>query len=458
MISLLDIAERTQKGPKMEENTWNMGLFKKMSELTKKYELFYPKDNPVFNVDDSMADRAFQAAIEFITDNGAYCITTGRVLQLSEREVLSTIKGMPREVIIGEGKDRRVVKRRQIEEREEINHCPGHHAPFEEELAPYVVRNIASVTTADYLEAFNFPSVDGREVYGLPMEVYAAKRQAAWMRQGIAKAGRPGLAIASYPISTRSAALIAPIDPVAGLRPSDGILLSTMPDIKIDQDYLNAAMVWEEYGGFKVNTSASGQVGGFCGDVSGAMLEAIVSTLVGWIAYRDVWSLGAVGNLGFSAKEIKVDTSQLWAMSVAAQALHRHVNYIFFTPTVILSGPGCEGSLLETAVRAITAPINGSNVSISRPGLAKMNASQTPLEGMWAYEVAKAVMRTGLTRQSAGDLVLKIAEKLNGRPVEAPYNDIREFYDVVYNKPLPVYENIYLKVKDDLASLGLNFG
>jgi hypothetical protein len=458
MISLLDIAERIQKGPKMEENTWNMGLFKKMQDLTRKYELFYPKDNPVFNVDDSMADRAFQAAIEFITDNGAYCITTGRVLQLSEREVLSTIKGMPREVIIGEGKDRRVVKRRQIEEREEINHCPGHHAPFEEELAPYVVRNIASLPTADYLEGFNFSSVDGREVYGLPMEVYAAKRQAAWMRQGIAKAGRPGLAIASYPISTRSAALIAPIDPVNGLRPCDGILLSTLPDVKIDQDYLNAAMVWEEYGGFKVNTSASGQVGGFCGDVSGAMLEAIVNTLIGWIVYRDVLHMGIVGSVALKIKEIPVGVVPTWAMSVCTQALHRHTNYIAFTQIVPFSGPGCESSLLESAIQAITAPINGCNVSIPRQALAKMNASQSPLEAIWAHEVAEAVMRTGLTRQSAGDLLLKIGEKLKGRPIEAPYNDIREFYDVVHNKPLPQYEEIYLKTKDDLAALGLNFG
>ena len=179
MLSLLDIAERIQRGPKMEENAWNMGLFRKMNELTKKYELFYPKDGPVFNVDDDIADRAFQAAIDFLTETGVYCTTTGRVIQFSEHEVLSTIRGMPREVVVGEGKDRRVLKQRRIEEREELNHCPGFHAPFTEELAPLVVKNLASLPTADYLEGFNFPEVDGREIYGLPMEVYAAKRQAA---------------------------------------------------------------------------------------------------------------------------------------------------------------------------------------------------------------------------------------------------------------------------------------
>ena len=68
MLSLLDIAERTQKGPKVEGNTWNMGLFRKMNELTERYQLYYPKDNPVFNFDDSMADRSFRDAIDFLVE------------------------------------------------------------------------------------------------------------------------------------------------------------------------------------------------------------------------------------------------------------------------------------------------------------------------------------------------------------------------------------------------------
>ena len=243
MLSLLDIAERMQKGPKMDENEWNMGLFHKMNELTQKYELYYPKDGPVFNLDDALADRAYRAAVDFLVERGVYCTTTGRVIQFTEQEVLSTVKGMPKEVTVGEGRDARVLKQRQLEEKEGLNHCPGHHAPFMEELGPLVVKSFAEIPTTDYLEGFNFPEVDGREIFGMPMEVYAAKREAAWMRQGVAKAGRPGLAIAYYPINTRAADLIAPIDPENGLRTCDGILLSVLPDIKVEQDYVTAAIV-----------------------------------------------------------------------------------------------------------------------------------------------------------------------------------------------------------------------
>ncbi len=459
MLSLLEIAERAQKGPKMAEDAWNMNLFRKMNELTEKYQIFYPKDSPVFNMDDGMADRAFQAAVDFLTETGIYCVSTGRVIQLSESEVLSTIKEMPREVTIGEGKDARVLKQRRLEEKEELNHCPGHHAPFTEELASLVVKNFAQIPTADYLEGFNFPEVDGREIFGMPMEVYAGKRAATWMRQGVAKAGRPGLAIAYYPINTRASVLIAPIDREVGLRPSDGILLSVLPEVKIEQDYLTAALVWEEYGGFKLNGNAGATVAGFAGSLGGALIESIVAVLIGWIAYRDIACWGRIRSPaeGRSTEEFPVETPERWAKSIWAQALHRHTNHILFISASSHSGPGCETSLLYVAFNAVTIPINGANVHISRQTRARMNASQSPLEAEWAYEVATAVMRAGLDRHSAGDLMLKIGEKLKGKAVEAPYHDIREFYDLVHHRPLPAYEEVYLRVKELISSLGLNF-
>lgn len=459
MLSLLEIAERMQRGPKMDENAWNMGLFQKMNELTERYRLFYPEDAPVFNLDDGMADRAFRAAIDFLVETGIYCTTTSRVLQLSEHEVFSTIKAMPKEVTVGEGRDARVLKQRRLEEREQLNHCPGHHAPFTEELMPSVIKNFAEIPTADYLEGINFPEVDGREIFGMPLEVYAAKREATWMRQGVTKAGRPGLAIAYYPINTRASVLIAPIDREVGLRPSDGILLSVLPDVKVEQNLLAAAIVYEEYGGFKLNGNGSGGLGGFAGGIGGALIEGIVNVLTGWIVYRDIatWGGAAAGSRFASDNDITPKTINVWATSLWSQALHRHTNYILFMGAGGRSGPGCENHLLEVASKAVTIPINGANVHITRQGRARMNASQSPLDAEFSYEVATAVMRSGLTRDTASDLVLKMVEKLKGRVPEAPYHDIREFYDLVHHKPLPAFEKVYLKVKEEIASMGLVF-
>jgi len=459
MLSLLDIAQRTQKGPKVEVNDWNMGLFHKMNELTKRYQLYYPKDNPIFNFDDGIADRAFQAAVDFLVEKGIYCLTTGRVIQITREEVLDLVKGMPKQYAVGEGKDVRILKQRRLEEKEELNHCPGHHAPFTEELAPLAVKTFAQIPSCDYLEGFNFPVVDGREIFGMPMELYAGKREASWLRQGVTKAGRPGLAVAYYPINTRAAVMLAPIAREFGLRPSDGILLSVLPEVKVEQDYITAAIVWEEYGGFKLNGNGSGLVGGFCGDLGGALIEALVEVLTGWIVYRDMACWGSVRAVAAyaSAKEIPVMSAEVWATSVYSQALNRNTNYILFIGAGSLSGPGCETQLLEVAYKAVTIPINGANVHITRQGRARMNASISPLDAEWAFEVATAVMNNNLDRHSAGELVRKIGELLKGRAREAPYHSINEFYDMVRNKPLPAFEKAYLDVKEQISRLGLTF-
>jgi methylamine---corrinoid protein Co-methyltransferase len=287
VLSLLDIAERAQRGPKMETKDWDLGLFHKMQELARRHDLAYPAGGQFFNFDDLLPERALQAAIDFLSEVGVYCLTTGRVLQLTEAEIRQAMDEAPREVIVGEGRDARILRQKQVEGRDPLNQTPGHHAPFSEEVAPLVVKNFAQIPTADYIEGFNFLQVDGREIFGMPLEAYAARRELFWLREGVRKAGRPGMAVCFYPISTRSSVLIAPMDPDYGLRRTDGVLLSTLPDIKIELDLLTAAIVYGDYGAFKVNGGANGGIGGFCGGVEGAVIEAIAKAISGWLCYRE---------------------------------------------------------------------------------------------------------------------------------------------------------------------------
>ena len=60
------------------------------------------------------------------------------------------------------------------------------------------------------------------------------------------------------------------IDPDNGLRPTDGILLSLLPDLKIEQDMLSAAIVYEEYGSFKLSGSFA-IIGGFAAALTGRL-------------------------------------------------------------------------------------------------------------------------------------------------------------------------------------------
>ena len=456
MISLLDIAERSQKGRKMAEDSWNMSLFNKISELVKRYGIpNYTSDTPFLNLDDELTERVFHAGVDLLVEHGVYCITTDRVVEFTRKEVLDAINESPSEIIVGEGKDARVMKQRKVEGKEPLNFCPGHHSPFTEELAPLVVKNFAQIPRADFIEGFNFVEVDGREILGAPMEVYAARRQMSWMRAGIRKAGRPGLSIVFYPITTRAEVLMAAIDPVDGLRRGDGILTSVLPDEKIEHDLLAAAIACEDCGLWRISGSLS-MAGGFCGGADGAIIEGIAKPLTAMICYRAYVNYTGVENVRtVSAMTIPLQPLN-WARSVVNQALNRHTNIICMEWVIPTAGPGTETNLLEVAVRSIEATINGANLYAPRHSRAQMNAGQTPLEGEFMVEVSDATLAAGIDRERGSEILVQLARQLKDKHPE-PGMSIQECYDLVNHRPTPEYEKIHLKVKEQLTSLGLAF-
>ncbi|MDP3061610.1 MAG: monomethylamine:corrinoid methyltransferase [Chloroflexota bacterium] len=456
MISLLEIAERTQKGPKVAEQAWDMAFFRKVSELLKRHEIpTYSKAMPFLNEDDSLPERAFRAAVDLLVEQGVYCITTGRVIQLTRDEVLSAVKDSPAEVLVGQGKDARVMRQRKVEGKEPLNVCPGHHSPFTEDLASLVVKNFAEIPRTDFLEGFNFTEVDGREIQGPPLEVYATRRQIAWLREGIAKAGRPGLSIVLYPINTRAAAFLSVLDPCQGLRKGDGLLTSVLPDLKVEHDLLATAIVTEEYGLWRISGSFS-MAGGFCGGHDGAIVEGVAKALAAVICYKVYVNYTGVESVRtVSALTIPLQPLN-WARSVVNQALNRCTHVICMAWIIPTSGPGTETNLLEVSLRAIEGTINGANLYAPRHSRAMMNAGQTPVEAELMIEVSDATLAAGLDRGRGSEVLSRLAEVLAQRKPE-PGMTIQQCYDLVHHRPKPELEKAYQKVKEELSALGLEF-
>ncbi|MCL4534112.1 MAG: monomethylamine:corrinoid methyltransferase [Bacteroidetes bacterium] len=458
MISLLEVAERTQKGPKMEVGKWERALFRKIGELTQRHQIRCPNDGSFFNFDDALANRAYQAGVDFLVEMGVYDVSTSRIVQFTREEVLEAVRMIPHQIIIGQGRDARVVSQKKVEGTEPLGHWPGLHAPMSEELAPLAVRDWAMIPSADYLHGFNFMVVDGKEIKGLAMEAYAARRQVAWMREGVRKAGRPGMAIALYPLTMRAGALMAPMDADNGLRPTDGVLLAMLPDVKMEQDLLTGAIVLcQDYGCF--NQCSSGTlVGGFCGGVEGAVVEAIAKAIAGRMVYRGApITTGLEHVLETNTKVITHRAEVAWGTSVIHQALNYNTN-------TICNGPrgggkaaiGTEDHLIETAIGAIRSTIDGGNMGITRQSPPRLNRAQTPLEGLWQWEVSQATIRSGLKRPEADKLVRSLAASIEGRPVEES-KDVREIYDWENNRPKAAYQETYLRTKEILSRQGLDF-
>ena len=430
-------------------------LFQKMQTLAKEYNLSTQGVEEFINTDDSIADAAFNAALDFIVDMGAYCITTGRVIRFNEQEVKRAIREAPNQIIMGEGRDARIFRQGTLDGREPININPGHHAPFTEDFGSLVVKNFAQIPRTDFIEGFNFPVVDGRDCYQQPFEAYAAIREIAWMREGVRKAGRPGLAIVLYPITTKASSLIAPMNPQLGLRPTDGLLMSTLPDVKVEYDHITTAIVYSSYGYFAVNGSF-GMAGGFCGGPEGAMIEGIVRPIIGYMCYGDTLHYTGVEHLGYVMGERIVLHPMNWARSVVYQALNRNTNLIYMDWNITCSGLCTETALLENAIRSIEATVNGAALYEPRVSRARMNAGQTPLEPEFMIEVSDAALNAGLKRKDAGKVLQQIAAQLKGKDPE-PGKTISECYDLVKHQPSQDYRAVYETVKKTLTNLGLEF-
>jgi len=102
-LDYLEILERTHIGPKMKKSDWDMDkVLLPVRRLVKKFDLSWNRTQVVPN-DPDLADRIFQAGLALARQSGVYAISTGRVIEFSEQEIMTALKAMPCSLQMGEG-------------------------------------------------------------------------------------------------------------------------------------------------------------------------------------------------------------------------------------------------------------------------------------------------------------------------------------------------------------------
>jgi hypothetical protein len=297
----------------------------------------------------------------------------------------------------------------------------------------------ARVWRGDLIEGFNFTQVDGYEVHGLPLAVYAARRESAIMREAVRMAGRPGLAITLYPILTKAGPLIAPCDQDTGLRRTDGLLLSILPDMKVEADYIATAIAYEGYGSYRVNGGCWSIIGGFCGGVEGAMIETIAKAIAAWMVYRDVIqydaSVAGAGRLSAwqPTKEGRVHAAPapLWPTYVIHRALAQYSNIIRFGGFGFTSGAGIGGmgsvaELLSIAKGAILNTIIGSHLRCITPG------NPTPYHVEFQVQVSDATVKAQIKRNDVETILAVIDNEIHKELHGVPPRDFGDYRMLAY--------------------------
>ena len=460
MISLIEIAERAMIGPRMDDMAWNMSLFRKSEELKAKYAIPEPDVGELFCYDEALADRAFNAAVELLASLGLYCISNGRIVELSEEEVLDAVRGLPSELNVGEGRDMRTFFKRRVEDTRTPRIVGGLHGPVPEYLVRVIPKCFAEIPQSDMMEGFNMITIDGRQVHGVPISAYTARREASLLREAVRAAGRPGMAVALYPIHTDAAAMIAPLDPEHGLRRTDGALFSLLPDLKLELNYLTAAIVYEEYGAFKENRGGGGT---FFASVAGCVIGGIASSIASWIAYRDRLIVCNAGRPGISEPGISTLQRRIsdgvWPSSIVNMALERNSKMIRMG-TSGHGNPGTTSMLIDVAFQSIVATVLGGNINIDRVIFRTDPAVElggTPVETELTSAVSEAVTKSRMSREELEPILRKLDEKHQAidKAAEKTYPKFLDLYVPTEHRPVKEYKEKVDAVKEDLSEMGL---
>jgi len=237
---LPEIVRKSETGRYIKEADYDRLLSKRTRELVREYQLkFDPK--MLVPDDDEMTNRLFEAGVDLIVQVGVYNQTTERIIQFSKQEVLETIASAPSSIRLGEGKDAVVEQHRDVES---LLPCKMHSGPTgtpcSEVHHSLILQSCAQEPLVDCLGHGSIASYMGQPIIpGSPLEILAARAEAASAREAIRKAGRPGMHIEDNAVSLTCAGKMASLDPFSGLRPSDGLLIAQMPELKTNYDQLS---------------------------------------------------------------------------------------------------------------------------------------------------------------------------------------------------------------------------
>jgi methylamine--corrinoid protein Co-methyltransferase len=122
------------------------------------------------------------------------------------------------------------------------------------------------------------------------------------------------------------------------------------------------------------------------------------------------------------------------------------------------AGPMTEMVLFETACHALVSTVSGWHLWEMASARNKYRNRATPMEARIGMEVGHAVARQGMTREEANEMALKLLSKYEHHAADAPKGKTyQECYDVATALPTQEHFDMYRRVKDELAEMGIEF-
>jgi methylamine--corrinoid protein Co-methyltransferase len=389
--------------------------------------------------------------MEFAVEVGMFCQDTSRRITWSREKYDEGIHFCPSEAVIGEGRDAVTLKARIPEDNTPVvvsGGAVGVSVP--DELFIPMMLSYAQEPVIDLLEPASILSVHGMPIKaGSPWEILGGWKEADLAKQVVRMAGRPGMGIACVTISSTAAGQISPS--LGAFSPSDWHHCSVISEFKTNYELLSKVAHTTRIGG-NIEAYLNVIYGGFFGGPEGMAIGLTAGPIVLNQNY-----MGTTLSVSSAHPNLHCGSTapQIWAQSLAFQALSRNTNLILASMNKPASGPGTKSILYENAALTIANVVSGLSVvesSMSASGVNPKHASG--LDSKICGEVAHAV--AGMSREKANDIANQLVglyePDLAGKPIGKPFDEV---YDVECTTPTPEWQGLYDEVKRELTQLGI---
>jgi len=455
MVSFMEIIDRALKGSFISEKDFDMNIFtKKVREKIKKYEIKYDSENPIPS-DDDLADRVFKAGVELYSEVGTYCVDTERIIKFTMDEIKEALIMAPSAPLFGEGKEAKAL----VARKPESNIPPwcfigaGGAAVSNEELFESIMEAYALfLPLANSITAPSLRTISGRTVRAnSPLEILACINSVVLSRESLRKGGRPGL-----PIMNSIATAVSDTGKIAGsqfgLRPSDGWLIGSPAEMKVDYERLNEIAYVNSLGG-NVVAESSPILGGYCGGPEGVAIANVAYHLQSIIVYKGSTQLTFPIHFNYGCTTTR---DILWVDSVSSQAISRNSHFPFFILNYTAAGPMTDMCLYELSAAVIAAVVSGASIEFGGVAKATKPDHFTPFEPRLASEVAYGIL--GMKRSDANEIVKGLLQKYEKNIPNAPDGKrYEECWDIKTKQPKDEYSNLYENIKKELSDYGVRF-
>jgi methylamine--corrinoid protein Co-methyltransferase len=465
--SLWEVLDRAcNTGKTIAAKDFDMKVFKTASRLVDEYDIKYDPTTPVSS-DNSLADDAWKAGLQLFTEVGAYCMNSNRVISFDESEIKEGLKELRGEATIGEGSDRRHLTLRKVEDGGPPSIICGGVIESNVPEGELFIKLYQSIAKEPLIDGFYvgppLQSSEGKMVRsGTPLETHLGCSMASWVREATRREGRPGMHFISA--CTAAIANVAASDPVDGLRRTDGIVSTIMPELKTDYENLNKVVYSHDYGCVK-HVYNGGMIGGWAGGPEGALVVSIANAIMAVMVYRVGVgeSYNALGYLRASTPNYSAFVTRpcVWGSSIGSQAISRNTKIINTTIAMTNAGPGTEMQFQEI-VSALCASIPCGREGLSE-GVRRFKVKPllgSGLENRFWGEVGVAMskVKRDFANTLADEMLKKYEHRItrdsDGGPVGYTFDEI---YDLNTLNPRKRFLDVYDGVKKELEDLGLEF-